>query len=276
MSIKLFGETITPGHFPDHTQNITLEDAPHSNWNGYVDIEWEYRNDEEMVTLYFLVQHIREHSNNARINLIMPYIPNARMDRVYDKSEVFTLKHFTKFINDLKFNKVFVLDAHSPVSLALIDRVVQQPVEDYISKAILVESPDVVFMPDEGAHKRYTSILKNIPAASNIPTTFGIKHRDWKTGDILDYEIAESEYVIDKHVLIVDDISSKGGTFYFAAKALLKAGAKSVSLYITHCEETIKDGELFKENSPITNIYTANPLFDKTMIKYVNFYDIKW
>ena len=53
----------------------------------------------------------------------MPYIPNARMDRVKNSDEVFTLKYFAEFINDLKFDTVEVLDPHSNVSTALIDNI---------------------------------------------------------------------------------------------------------------------------------------------------------
>ena len=257
------------GHFPDNTQVLKIDPSQPIGYfdlesigaqifpalNNNVTIEWDYESDEEMATLYFAVKHLRQDNPNIWIELEMPYIPNARMDRVNNKDEVFTLKYFADFINDLKFDQVLVLDAHSAVSLALINNVKQLDVSKYIESAIKKSKPDVIFMPDEGAHKRYSSMVKG------KPSTFGIKHRDWATGDILSYDVAEPDMVKNAKVLIVDDISSRGGTFYFAAKALLKQGAKSVSLYITHCEKTILDGELLKDTSPFDKIYVANPLF---------------
>lgn len=284
MSISI-NEQIIAGNFPDHTQALRLEPVKEnlsitydietaSNMivtqsNASTTIAWNYESDAEMATLYFVVKHLRAHNPNIQLILEMPYIPNARMDRVNNDDEVFTLKYFAEFINDLKFHEVHVLDAHSSVSLALLNNVYQDDVETYIENVIEIENPDIVFMPDEGAHKRYATMI------DTLPSTFGIKHRDWRTGNILSYEVAEPQQIKDARVLIVDDISSKGGTFYFAAKALLKAGAKSVSLYITHCEETIKDGELLNVNSPVENIYTANPLFDVAALKNSNLHKIE-
>lgn len=266
MSIQLFTRQnnheeilndIDFGHFPDHTQVIRALITSEMKLAQKAKIVWQYESDEEMATLYFLTKHLQ--SRNIQVSLQLPYVPNARFDRVNNDDEVFTLKYFAEFINNLNFEHVLVLDVHSNVSLALLNRVVQLPVGDLIEKAIRISRPDVLFMPDEGAHKRYTSLNNNV--LKTMPSTFGIKHRDWRTGDILNYAVAEPDMVQNKKVLIIDDISSKGGTFYFAAQELLRVGATSVDLYITHSEETITQGKLLGD-SPISHIYVANPLFD--------------
>ncbi|MCT0017719.1 ribose-phosphate pyrophosphokinase [Lactococcus lactis subsp. lactis] len=266
--ININGLKIELKQFPDHTQNLRIPEEFYNNIatktisnnsqyqrNTYnmIKIEWLYESDSELVSLIFLTKHLKDQRN--KIKLILPYIPNARMDRVNNADEIFTLKYFASIINSLNFEEVWVLDAHSSVALALIDRVKKIPVQPFIEKAIKKSKPTLLFMPDEGAYKRYNTF-------PNFPATFGIKHRDWRTGNILNYEISEPELVKNKKILIIDDISSKGGTFYHAAKSLLLAGAKEVNLYITHTEKTIEQGELLKENSPIKNIYTANPLFE--------------
>lgn len=242
------------GQFPDLTQSLKLEPVAQA-----VTIYWLYQSDQEMVSLYYMVNHLREHHKDVKITLDMPYLPNARMDRTNHADEVFTLKYFAKFINALVFDSVHVLDVHSSVGLALIDHVVKQPVLPYITAAIELAKPDMLFMPDEGAYKRYASLC------NQIPSTFGIKHRDWRTGEIQGYELAEPNLVSGSRVLIIDDISSYGGTFYHAANALLAAGAASVALYVTHCEASIFKGDLAKADSPITQIFTANPLFSSEL-----------
>lgn len=146
----------------------------------------------------------------------MPYIPHARMDRVQELEDVFTLKYFCQVINGLHFDKVIVRDAHSNVALALLDRVIDLTPIGEIKEAIKLfehyekETP-VLFFPDEGAMKRYST------PAINLPYAFGIKKRDWSTGKILGLQLMNGELVKDKGVLIVDDICSRGGTFYHAA-----------------------------------------------------------
>lgn len=61
-------------------------------------------------------------------------------------------------------------------------------------------------------------------------------------------------------MLIVDDICSRGGTLYHSAKALKAAGAKNVSLYVTHLEVTVMIGDL-PDSGLIDHIYTTKSIF---------------
>ena len=70
----------------------------------------------------------------------------------------------------------------------------------------------------------------------------------------------EVDMIAGKNILIIDDICSKGGTFYHSAKRLKEAGAANIYLYVTHCENTIYEGELLKEDSLIKHIFTTNSL----------------
>ena len=240
----------TKATFPDGTlamKALTPRGA------GMVYITWQYENDAELFALICL----RRHYADREAMLYMPYIPHARMDRVKNHNDVFTLKYFCEIINSLDFRRVDVLDAHSNVALALLNNVHQIAVNDHIETAITVHDTGntALFFPDEGAMKRYGDDL----ATLGYKFAFGMKKRDWTTGNILGLEIMQTENIVGKDVLIIDDICSKGGTFYHSAKALLAAGAKSVSLYITHCENTILKGELFSSGL-IDKVYTTNSL----------------
>lgn len=250
--IKVCGQEVIVDHFPDGTQNIKM---PEFNFGvllrmGAV-ITWLYEKEEELITLIYVKKYLDRYCSDIELN--MPYIPNARMDRVKHQEEVFTLKFFANIINDLKFDYVTVLDPHSTVSEALINNICissPQPIIENVLERIHIDS---LFFPDEGAMKRYSSMAK-------LPYTFGVKQRQWETGEILDLDIAgDIELIKDKNILIVDDICSRGGTFYFAAKKLKELGAKDIHLYVTHCENTIHDGELLKGDL-IKRIWTTNSL----------------
>ena len=126
--IKVNSLEIKVEHFPDGTQRIMNfpDKLVQSNpeWpTPYFEVVWLYENDGEMFTLHCVVEHLRRvqnYSSNMVINLVMPYVPNARMDRIHDDNEIFTLKYFANFINSLNFNKVGVFDPHSNVTTALI------------------------------------------------------------------------------------------------------------------------------------------------------------
>jgi ribose-phosphate pyrophosphokinase len=240
------------------------------NRNAVHTIKWNYENDRELVALVYLANHLRA-SGVTKMELVMPYIPNARQDRVKRAEDIFTLKYFAQMINSLGFDKVRVLDPHSNVSAALIDNLeVKTPylyITEAFSRIVILEknaySIDdmeqiyrdlVLFYPDEGAMKRYSE-EKNLVA----PYSFGIKKRDWKTGEILGLDVMNGEIVKDKTVLIIDDICSKGGTFYHSAKALKELGAKNVYLYVTHCENSILNGDLIKSGL-IKKVFTSDSL----------------
>ena len=119
-------------NFPDGTFKIDIE-IPGGTVPGR--IVWKYENETELVQLIYLTKHLKQQGYDP-IELLMPYLPNARMDRVKESSEVFTLKWFCDIINSLNFDKVEVLDVHSAVGEALIDRVVVRTPGEYIRQAM--------------------------------------------------------------------------------------------------------------------------------------------
>lgn len=251
--LRLNGLEVVLGSFPDGTMLIKQAPPPTQE----ATISWFYENDRELVALIYLAEHLKAHGCRD-LRLLMPYIPNARQDRVKSSEDVFTLKYFAGVINSLGFSSVRVLDPHSSVSEALIDRIVVEKPQPYIHQVIdqirqtTGQTPSM-FYPDEGAGKRYSGMIP-------LPYAFGIKKRDWKTGKILGLDVAgDVENIQGKDILIVDDICSRGGTFYFAAKKLKELGAKNIYLYITHCEDTILEGDLLTSGL-IQRVYTTNSI----------------
>lgn len=256
--IKINNEIIKPEYFPDGTMKFNIVCFP---FDDFIKIEWYYDSENELLQLIYIVNHIHDISQDVKISLIMPYIPNARFDRTVEVDEVFTLKFFANIINSLKFDSVEVLDPHSHVSEALFDRLFIQSPDIYIKK-IFKKLPDdtILFFPDEGSVKRYSDLPKYCG-----PYAFGIKRRNWLTGAIEGLDVVgDTEKIKGRNILIVDDICSKGGTFYHSALKLKELGATNIYLYVTHCENSIYDGELLKNNGLIEKIYTTDSILTNT------------
>ena len=264
--IKLNGKVIEQGRFPDGTlalkeMNSNLLSDNFVNW-----IDWMYDGDEEMFTIMSLVDLIRRNSQ-GRIYLKMPYLPNARMDRIKTDTENFALKVFANWINGLGFDRIFVENVHSNVSNALVNNIVDNLPDDDIKTITKDYDFDVIFFPDEGACKRYKDmdVIKEL----GLPIAFGIKNRDWKTGEILNLDVMGAD-VKDKKVLIIDDICSKGFTFYYSGMKLRELGASDVRLYVTHCEDTIRGGKIF-DTDVVSKVYTTDSIchYDGDKIEFV-------
>lgn len=259
--IKLDNKEVLVTHFPDGTQCIKFPYTYASETK--CEISWFYDSDEEIFTLASVVDYVkRKYGRLIKIVLNMPYTPNSRMDRIKNISENFSLKVFANLLNSFELDKVIIYNVHSNVSEALINNVESILPNDDVDKAIHLYSPDVIFFPDEGACKRYSDLeaIKKY----NKPVAFGIKKRDWKSGKILGLEVVSDIDLKDKKILIVDDIISKGFTFFYAGKKLKELGASSIALYSSHCEDTILDGELLKDESPIDIIYTTDSILHIT------------
>ena len=101
-------------YFPDSTPKIDITHLSSSTRWTHITICWKYESMEELFDVICLTKHLQ--NQGKVVSLYLPYIPNARMDRVKSVNEIFTLKHFCDVINSLEFEKVTVVDPHSDVS----------------------------------------------------------------------------------------------------------------------------------------------------------------
>ena len=260
-------EILKPTAFPDGTKLLKFDPR-----RDEYTITWLYDSDDELFQLIALTKHLKNRGCKVWLNL--PYVPNARMDRVKNKDEVFTLKAFADTINWLGFEEVRISNPHSTVSEALFDRVwvdfycVAVDVKKIVETA--TNGIDVLYFPDEGACKRYSDLL----AFLKLPVAFGIKKRDWKTGKILGIDVAGYDDIKGKNILMVDDICAYGGTFLHSALRLKELGANEISCYVTHLENSVMDpqkGKLINtkwyshdgktSEDLIKTIYATNSIF---------------
>ena len=247
---KVNGVPVKVERFPDGTPRLNIAVVvPEAT------IEWLYEKDEEMI-MYFIAKHLREKFVLKRLDLYVPYLPHARMDRAENKEEVFTLKYFCELINSLNFDKVIVRDVHSKASLDLLRNVVQEDITQVLKELacrLLDPKKDIVFFPDEGSRKRYSQMFE-------FPSAYGVKKRDWNTGRIITLDVQGNVPAQPFNVLIMDDICSYGGTFLFSAEKLKELGAEKIYLYVTHCENSILKGELISSGL-LERIFTTKSIF---------------
>lgn len=280
--IAINGREVKIEHFPDGTQRLNIkeiiDDAYSMNYKYH--IAWRYEKEEEMSTLIYITRHLRNIPRTSFISLHIPYIPNARMDRIHDRGEVFTLKSFADVINWLQFDEVFILDPHSNVSESLIDRCrkidVKHIIQNVINQIERDDSELVLYFPDAGAAKRYADMFPKYKYC------YGEKERDWDTGKIkrLNIRLNNINSLEDKTVLMIDDIISYGGSLYYSALALKDKKAKHIYTYATHTENSVldpKNGTLIKllNDNTVEKLFTTNSIYNSNheKISVANFID---
>lgn len=254
--IKVNGEIVKVEHFPNGEMKIApLEFGVHLPiGQTQVGVTLIFETNEDLITLMFVKSYLDDKTKYSKINLYMSYIAYSRMDR-QTSNQMFTSKYFGNFINKLNFYRIYVLDPHSNVSVAVLDRVRELPIRHFVYEAINLCSADYIFYPDNGAKKKYVEVLEDI----NLPYFYGDKHRDLETGKITDYNVFNVPDLSGKTILIVDDLCVKGYTTLFAAKKLKELGAKEVYFYCSHCEPAIFDGELLTTDY-VDGIFTTDSM----------------
>lgn len=266
--IKVNKKEVLIEKFPDGTPRINLSpiDVANSINDSFgltrVYIEWLYETNDEIFYLILIKKHLETYLINPVFFLNLPYIPNARMDRIKGNHEVFTLKYFCDMINFLDFKAVYVLDAHSDVSVGLLNNCICLNANSYVSKAIEHISDEVIlYFPDYGAAKRYANMFPQYMYC------YGEKKRDWETGKILGLDVRTNGIdLTGKTVLMIDDIISYGGSLYYSALKLKDLGVNKLYAYATHTENSVlnkEKGTLIKalENNTVERLYTTNSLF---------------
>lgn len=254
--ISLNDKEININKFPNGESLINSEDLNISEEINIIKLKFE--SDKDITHLIFLKGHLDD--LNVKCKLIIAYMPYSRMDRT-EGMTVFTLKHLSKVINSLNFEEVSIYEPHSDVCVALLDKVTVINMSEILAKKVLdkvVDDKEAVYLvyPDAGAAKRYS---KQIEYEKILTAN---KERDFKTGFINKLDINGNVESKNFKAIIVDDLCSKGGTFILTATKLKEMGAAEIYLVVTHCEDTIFDGDILKSDL-ITKVFTTNSILSK-------------
>jgi len=251
--IQVNGKQVKVGNFP--------------NKESFVDVNYivgkmnymmfKFEGNEEFIYLKFIVDDIK--IKGGKIELTIPYLPYSRMDRQEEK-RIFSLRSISDFINSLNVDKVIVWEPHSEVTSKLIKRLEIRNTTAELAKKFMKENKlDGLFLvyPDDGAVKRYKG---QIDYEDVIEMK---KKRDFNTGKIIDMEISNAKNINKCNTaIIIDDLCSRGGTFMMTAKLLKEHGVNDIYLVVTHCEDTIFDGDILKTDY-IKKVITTNSILSK-------------
>jgi ribose-phosphate pyrophosphokinase len=187
---------------------------------------------DDIMTLCLAVDALRNLGINY-IEVFIPYIPYARQDRVMMPGEPLSIKVFANIINSLQLNKVIVFDAHSDVSVALINNCSNTTNFDMVKYFITQLQLDnfTLVSPDIGAYKKVDKLAAKIEYKGQIAT--GIKIRDLATGQIIKSDV-NADDLKGSSCIVVDDICDGGRTFIELAAALKLKNAGDLYFMASH------------------------------------------
>jgi len=201
------------------------------------------------------------------IALEISYLLGARSDRKFEIGSVNYIKEvLAPIINMQNFSSVTVLDPHSDVTEACINKFKKQDttvlttftLRDYFDRGSTNYSKMRLISPDAGALKKVYDVADRIGYKEEI--IIASKHRDVVSGKITHTEVPLKSDEVDKDFFILDDICDGGRTFIEIAKALREKNASGkIFLVVTH---GIFSAGLKPLNEHFDGIYTTNSYVD--------------
>ncbi len=213
--------------FPGGEVQVRLPDEVPGEWPLIIDAR--LHSARAIMALLVLTDAIRRRWPGAPIGLRCPYLPYARQDRVVYPGEALSAAVMCQLINGQNYAWVEVWDAHSEVTLALLDRVRHRTADGFVAPH--VRPGEVVVAPDHGALRRASLVAR----AAGVPVIAAEKTRSPDTGEIGGVTVPPSAAaLVTGGVLVVDDICDGGRTFVALAQALRPLTTGPLRLYVTH------------------------------------------
>jgi ribose-phosphate pyrophosphokinase len=185
---------------------------------------------DNLMELLILIDALRR-SSARRITAVMPYFGYARQDRKSAPRTPISAKLVANLITVAGANRVLTLDLHA----AQIQGFFDIPTDNLSSAPVIVRdirqcydtSNTVIVSPDVGGVVRARNV------AQRLGTNLAIVDKRRPRAGVS--EVMNIIGDVDGHdCILIDDIVDSGGTLVNAAEALLQAGARNVSAYITH------------------------------------------
>lgn len=189
-----------------------------------------YPANDNLMELLITLDALRR-ASARRVTTVIPYYGYARQDRKTGGRTPITAKLVANLITHAGANRVLTLDLHSGQIQGFfdipLDNLYAAPLFTTDIAARFKGEEPVIVSPDVGGVQRARAVAKRINADLAI-----IDKRRERAG------VSEVMNIIGdiegRPCILVDDIVDSAGTLCNAAKALMDAGAKSVSAYVTH------------------------------------------
>ena len=205
----------------------------HENVRGedvFVVQSTSYPANDNLMELLITLDALRR-ASARRVTAVIPYYGYARQDRKTAPRTPISAKLVANLITEAGANRVLTMDLHAAQIQGFfdipVDNLYAEPLftrdvrERFDGRDIIIVSPDV------------GGVLRARAIATRLNRDLAIidKRRERAGQSEVMNVIGE---VQGRDCILVDDLVDSGGTLCNAAEALIKAGARSVSVYTTH------------------------------------------
>jgi len=217
--------------------------------------------DTNLVQALSLISKAKEIS--SEVIAVIPYMGYARQDREFLPGEIVTMKVLAKLFKGVGASKIIAVDIHSIMSLKhfTIKSKNVTAIPDLVKyfKKLSLKNPLVV-SPDQGGKDRAKEFAEKFESEYIALE----KKRDRKTGKV-QIKTKNSDKVVSRDLILVDDMISTGGSIIKATQFLKKQKCKRVYVACTHAL-LMNGAEKKIRKAGVTRIVSANTIPGKTSV----------
>jgi len=241
--------------FVEIDENVRGEDV-------FVIQSTSYPANDNLMELLVCIDALRRGSAR-RITAVMPYFGYARQDRKSGPRTPISAKLVANLITEAGANRVLTLDLHAGQIQGFFDI----PLDNLFAAPVFLRDIEklydtgnlVVVSPDVGGVLRARAFAKRL----DVDLAIIDKRREHAGVSEVMHIIGDVE---GRECIVVDDIVDSAGTLCNAAVALMEAGAKSVSAYISH--GVLSGGAVSRvASSPIQNLVTTDSILGTEAVR---------
>lgn len=205
----------------------------HENVRGedvFVVQSTSYPANDNLMELLIMLDALRR-ASARRITAVIPYFGYARQDRKSGSRTPISAKLVANLIVEAGAHRVLTMDLHAgqiqgffdiPVDNLYAAPLFARDIQDrYAGRELMVVSPDV------------GGVVRARAIAQRLNTDLAIIDKRRPQAGVSEVMNVIGD-VSGRDCIVIDDIIDSGGTHCNAAEALIKNGARSVSVYVTH------------------------------------------
>ncbi len=209
--------------FVEIQENVRGEDV-------FVIQSTSYPANDHLMELLIMLDALRR-SSARRVTAVMPYFGYARQDRKSAPRTPISAKLVANLITEAGANRVLTLDLHAGQIQGFfdipLDNLYAAPLfgadirARYEGRDIMIVSPDV------------GGVVRARALATRLNCDLAIIDKRRERAGVSEVMNVIGD-VAGRCCILLDDICDSGGTLVSAAEALIRDGARSVSVYVTH------------------------------------------
>lgn len=242
--------------FPDGQQDIMVSPL---KVTGPVTIKSRFNSFRDLELIICATKSLRR-LGTKEIHLYIPYLLGARSDRQFQYGGTsYLVDVVAPIINSMNFESVTVVDVHSDVAPACINKLKIISNETLAKSSIAISGDYVLVSPDAGALKKIYGLAKALKYEGEI--IVANKHRDLVSGNITHTEVPNIDHNLNKDFVIIDDICDGGRTFIEMAKIIKARAGFSGKIYLIVTHGIFSQG-LHELAKYFDGIHTTNSIMD--------------